>query len=607
MTDPAALSTDAHQAARLPRSIIWAVIAICVAPFLLNLVGFDFGSVTHPFDAAGPPNLSNSELTDVLYHSLGGSFLHTILEWSAFCTAIFTVILAWVHFGIRKNDVLVPVIGVCLLCAGCMDAFHTLVADRLIDATADNTNLIPFTWALCRIFNALIMICGIGAVLWRMRRDSVRTPTWFVGITSLVFAAIAYFTIHFCAISGNLPQTMYPDAFITRPFDVAPLVMFVFAGAVIYRRLHRVAPSLFTSAVILSVIPEIAVQLHMAFGSTALFDNHFNIAHFLKVIAYLVPFVGLCMDYSHSHRRADRMVHELAQAERIQAIQTAKIEEGAAALELQNFELVSWKISLEGAVASLQNSNKELDDFAYIASHDLKEPLRGMHNYSKFLLEDYGDKLDDEGRSKLETLTRLAQRMESLINGLLYYSRVGRTELASDPCNLNDVLKDVVDSLKVTLEESGTDVRVAKPLPTMRCDRIRTREVFQNLITNAMKYNDKPERWIEVGCTEDEHTHPPGEQHPNAPVLYVRDNGIGIPNKHHDAIFSIFKRLHGRDKFGGGTGAGLTIVKKIIERHGGRIWIESIPGEGTTFYFSLSEEYIDEHTDRETNTACSTC
>ena len=106
-------------------------------------------------------------------------------------------------------------------------------------------------------------------------------------------------------------------------------------------------------------------------------------------------------------------------------------------------------------------------------------------------------------------------------------------------------------------------------------------EIFANLIVNAVKYNDKPQKWIEIGTTRDG-----GE----APVFYVRDNGIGIPEKHHDAVFRIFKRLHGRDKFGGGTGAGLTIVKKIVERHHGRIWLESSPGEGTTFFFTLQEE-----------------
>lgn len=237
---------------------------------------------------------------------------------------------------------------------------------------------------------------------------------------------------------------------------------------------------------------------------------------------------------------------------------------------------------LERRNEELHQSNKELDDFAYIASHDLKEPLRGIHNFSSFLIEDYAGKLDDEGRSKLETLMRLTRRMETLIDSLLQFSRLGRVDLAIDQVDLNETVAEVLESLSITLKESGTEVRVPRKLPTVRADRARVGEIFYNLVVNAVKYNDKPEKWIEIGAIED------GEGQP--PVFYVRDNGIGIAEKHHDSVFRIFKRLHGRDKFGGGTGAGLTIAKKIVERHHGRIWLDSSAGEGTTFYFTLEEQ-----------------
>jgi light-regulated signal transduction histidine kinase (bacteriophytochrome) len=228
----------------------------------------------------------------------------------------------------------------------------------------------------------------------------------------------------------------------------------------------------------------------------------------------------------------------------------------------------------------LNQSNKELDDFAYIASHDLKEPLRGIHNFSNFLLEDYADKLDAEGRSKLETLMRLTRRMETLIDSLLQFSRLGRVDLGLDRVNLNEIVAEVLDSLAISLREERVEVKVPRPLPTVRADRARVGEIFQNLIVNAMKYNDKPEKWVEIGWLENVG---------GPPVFYVRDNGIGIPEKHQEAVFRIFKRLHGRDKYGGGTGAGLTIAKKIVERHHGRIWLDSSAGSGTTFYFTLQE------------------
>ena len=234
---------------------------------------------------------------------------------------------------------------------------------------------------------------------------------------------------------------------------------------------------------------------------------------------------------------------------------------------------------LARANTELAQSNQELDDFAYITSHDLKEPLRGISNYSNFVIEDSGDKLDDDGRAKLQTIRRLCEHMESLLTTLLHYSRVGRTELAIADTDLNAVLADILESLQVRLQELGVEVRVPQPLPTVRCDRVRAGEVFRNLITNAMKYNDKPHKWIEIG-----HRSQSGV---SCVSFFVQDNGIDIPVQHRESIFRIFKRLHARDKFGGGTGAGLTIVKKIIERHGGRIWIESTVGEGTTFNFTL--------------------
>lgn len=244
--------------------------------------------------------------------------------------------------------------------------------------------------------------------------------------------------------------------------------------------------------------------------------------------------------------------------------------------------------------AELVRSNQELDEFAYVASHDLKEPLRGIHNYVSFLIEDYGARFDQEGKEKLDRLQYLTNHMANLIDSLLEYSRVGRLDLAVRSTDLNEVVAEVLDSIGINLKQRGVEVRVPRPLPEIRCDQVRIGEAFRNLITNAMKYNDKDKKWIEIGQVElgqlpeslragfQDHARP-------APIFYVRDNGIGIPAKHWNAVFRIFKRLHGRDKYGGGTGAGLTIVKKIIERHGGTIGLDSTEGVGTTFYFSIPE------------------
>ncbi len=255
----------------------------------------------------------------------------------------------------------------------------------------------------------------------------------------------------------------------------------------------------------------------------------------------------------------------------------SELREAKEALEARVAERTA---ELERSNEELHQSNKELDDFAYIASHDLKEPLRGIHNFSSFLIEDYAAQLDEEGRSKLETLMRLTKRMETLIDSLLQFSRLGRVDLAVTRVDLGEIVSGILDSLAISLRQEGVEVRVPRPLPVVRADRVRVGEIFYNLIVNAMKYNDKPHKWIEIGWQQNG---------AGPPVFQVSDNGIGIPEKHRESVFRIFKRLHGREKFGGGTGAGLTIVKKIVERHHGKIWLESSAGEGTTFYFTLQE------------------
>jgi PAS domain S-box-containing protein len=259
----------------------------------------------------------------------------------------------------------------------------------------------------------------------------------------------------------------------------------------------------------------------------------------------------------------------------------SRLRQYASHLEVANLELADSAKALQDVVAQLQRSNEDLDEFAYVASHDLKEPLRGIHNYSRFLLEDYGEKLDAEGTMRLETLTRLAERLTSMIDALLEFSRLGRTELAMRQTDLQEVLREVVESLQITLQEQKVELRLPERLPTVACCGVLVAEVFRNLLVNAALYNDKPDRWVEVGVRA------PEAPEARVPVFYVRDNGIGIRERHFESVFRIFKRLNSRDRFEGGTGMGLTIVKKIVERHGGRIWIESNLDEGTTFLFTL--------------------
>jgi light-regulated signal transduction histidine kinase (bacteriophytochrome) len=222
----------------------------------------------------------------------------------------------------------------------------------------------------------------------------------------------------------------------------------------------------------------------------------------------------------------------------------------------------------------LAQSNIELDSFAYVASHDLKEPVRGIHNYSVLLQQSAQDRLSETEKARLDTILRLTVRMDDLIESLLQYSRVGRVDMALRPVDLNQVVREALDLLGPRIAETAATIQVGE-LPTVVCDRVRIREVFFNLILNALKYNDRKEKRVEVGFLEMEG------------IFFVRDNGIGIEAENFEDIFRIFKRLHGRDEYGGGTGTGLTIARKVVERHGGRMWVESTPYVGSKFCFTL--------------------
>ncbi|MBU1061269.1 MAG: HAMP domain-containing protein, partial [Candidatus Omnitrophica bacterium] len=237
-------------------------------------------------------------------------------------------------------------------------------------------------------------------------------------------------------------------------------------------------------------------------------------------------------------------------------------------------------IQLAEANEALALKNKELDDFTYIVSHDLKEPLRGTKAFTKLLMEDYSNKLDKEGKEYLKTILDSSVRMTRLIEDLLNLSRIGRIKNIEPDIDLSAILLNVRKNLVYALEEKKVDLKLTENFPKVTCDKIRISEVFSNLISNAIKYSKKDVRpVIEVGY----------EDKGGFYEFHVKDNGIGIEKEYYDKVFQIFQRLHAKGEYEG-TGAGLTIVKKIVENHGGKIWIASTPGEGSTFYFTLPKK-----------------
>jgi PAS domain S-box-containing protein len=220
----------------------------------------------------------------------------------------------------------------------------------------------------------------------------------------------------------------------------------------------------------------------------------------------------------------------------------------------------------------LEASNKELDQFAYVASHDLKAPLRGIGNLSSWIEEDLGDRVTDEAREHLELLRGRVHRMEGLIDGILQYSRAGRVREEPEDVDVQVLVEEAEDLLALP---AGFEVRVPEPLPRMSTERLPLQQVFMNLIGNAAKYNTSPAPWVQVTAGD----------LGSAFEFSVADNGPGIAPEYHERIFGIFQTLQARDKVEG-TGIGLSLVKKLVESRGGRIWVESPPQGGATFRFT---------------------
>ena len=257
-------------------------------------------------------------------------------------------------------------------------------------------------------------------------------------------------------------------------------------------------------------------------------------------------------------------------------------------LNLASIASLYWTTSrrnaeLERRVAlrteELQRSNEELQQFAYIASHDMKEPMRMISSYTSLLQRKYQGRLSEEADTYIGFVVEGVRRMNNMIGALLEYSRAGQVQQDDnvETVSADKVLRGVLDNLKVTITEANAIV-THDPLPDVRYDPVRLGQLLQNLVSNAIKYRCRERR---------AHVHIQAAQRHREIVFSIKDNGEGIPPEHRDSIFGIFKRLHGTDVEG--TGIGLAMCRRIVERHGGRIWVESEPGVGSTFSFTVPE------------------
>ena len=240
-------------------------------------------------------------------------------------------------------------------------------------------------------------------------------------------------------------------------------------------------------------------------------------------------------------------------------------------------ELKRLEASLREKTENLEKSNEKLEEFSHVVSHDLKEPLRTIETFSGFLLEDYEDRLEEEGVDYLNTLRRTSARMRQLINDLLALSSIHMDTGSFERVSTQRILEEIQEDLEIRLR--GVNLQVSDDLPAVRGNKVRISELFSNLIVNAIKYNDKALPTVRIDWRE--------EPRSGGQVTFtVEDNGIGIEARYQKRIFGIFEKLNPREDIEG-TGAGLAICKRIVEEHGGKIWVHSEVGKGSTFFFTI--------------------
>lgn len=234
------------------------------------------------------------------------------------------------------------------------------------------------------------------------------------------------------------------------------------------------------------------------------------------------------------------------------------------------------KEALEGLNGKLSLANRELCDFTYIAAHDLKSPLHGIKILAEWVSTDYGNKLDEKGREQMDLLMRQVDRIYGLIDGILEYSKVSQGKEEQVQVNLNELVPEVID---MVVPPENIAITVESELPVVECGKTQIIQIFENLLGNAVKYMDKPQGQIRIGCVAED----------GFWKFSVKDNGPGIAEEHFERIFKIFQKLSPPDEVES-TGIGLAVVKKIVELYGGNVWVESKPGQGSTFFFTLPKQ-----------------
>lgn len=598
--------------------------------------------------------------------------------------ALLTVLLCYIDFWARK-DVSSPILAVSLLSASIIDTVAVLYESNLVtavDPTLPIADVSAFIGLFSRTFHAVSLLVGV--LIFTAKSQQINEEgigaRQFVGYMSLILILLTSLVAIVLLNNNYFPSLQSDSFFIPRPFELLPLLVYLFLGFVLIPRFYRAYPTMFSQAIFLSLIPASIMQLHFSIGSTYYYDNDYMITFFLRAIMYFIPFAGIALNYYATITNERKMIRDLhheadergkaeqmltsifntspsgiiaysAMRDEQNRIYDFRIElyndtarklnahytnwESGTMSELfsNNWEnglfekyvqvvennqvmdeelfaeplngwfriaarrrgnngvtvvfnditkIKNYEADLENKVLELNRSNHELEEFAYIASHDLQEPLRKIRTFGNRLAEVNENRLDAKSMDYIHRMNDAALRMQTLIGDLMEYSRVSRKNNEAEPVSIHAVWQEVLDDLEMLIEQKQADIS-SSDLPVMVVNKVKIHQLFYNLLSNSLKFTvpgRKPVISLVYRVTSEinEQTGKTSFWH----HFLFSDNGIGFNQAYADKVFLLFQRLHGKEEYPG-SGIGLSVCKKIVENLDGRISVNSKEGEGTTF------------------------
>lgn len=472
-----------------------------------------------------------------------------------------------------RKSITILYIGTGFLGTALLDGYHTIVTSHFFAPflPSDLPSLIPWSWIASRMYLSLLLWLSWLAWYWRDKsKGSLRARELSVYGMTAVLTLASFLFVAFVP----LPKAYYSEFIFHRPEEFVPALFFLMA-LVGYLRKGDWRHEAFEHWLVLSLIVGFVAQAVFMSFSGRLFDMEFDAAHMLKNVTYVLVLTGLLISMFLTFRQAEAGAQQLASVNE-DLRQEIEVRERAEA-------------TLSRRAEELQRSNSDLMQFASVASHDLQEPLRKIQAFGDRLQSKCGDAMGDEGRDYLSRILSAATRMRSLVNGLLNYSRVTTTARPFGPVDLSAVIEVATSDLEARFQEVAGRIEVGD-MPVIDADTTQMRQLFMNLIGNSLKYHrkDRPPV-VKINCRRDHGALPgalAGRSADGYCEITVSDNGIGFDEKYVDRIFEIFQRLHGRSSYDG-TGIGLALCRRIVERYGGTISATSKPGDGATFHVKL--------------------